>query len=131
MAASGVSALGSRRDFDYYDDSGAKWAIRLDESNTLLINPSGDVGAATATNRIPRGTRPRYVEVIDATGTVRRKCCALKLATYTGIGVTSNWTLPATDSNADTVVAPTLKTPEKVRNLIKNFDTGLTDGTNP
>lgn len=131
MAASGISALGSRRDFDYYDDAGNKWGIRLDESNTLLVNPSGDVGACTATNRLPKNIKPRKVKLIDATGAVPRECIVLKLAVYAPITGATNYTLAATDSNAGTVVAPTLKTPEKTRNIIKNFDTGLNDGTNP
>jgi hypothetical protein len=127
----GTSALGSRRDFDYYDDAGNKWAVKLDESNTLLVNPSGDVGGATAVNRLPRNVKPRYVELIDSTATVKRKCTPLKLATYATINGTTNYTLAATDSNVGTVVAPTLVRGEKRRDIVKNFDTGLTDGTNP
>lgn len=127
----GTSSKGSLRDFDYVDDGGNLWAVRLDESNTRLINPAGDVGAATASLRAPRNIKLRKVKLIDVSGLITRECVALKLATFSALSGTSNFTLPDTDSNATTVVAPTLKIPEKSRNIVKNFDTGLTDGTNP
>lgn len=127
----GTPALGSRRDFDYIDDAGSKWGVRLDESNTKLVNPVGDVGACTATNRAPKNLKLRKVLVTDVTGQIKRECIVLKLATYAAITGASNYTLADTDPNATTTVAPSLKTPEKSRNIIKNFDTGLTDGTNP
>jgi hypothetical protein len=127
----GINPLGSKRDFDYYDDAGNKWALKLDESNTLLINPSGDVGGATATARLPRNVKPRFVELIDITGIVKRKVTPLRLATYAAVVGTANYTLAATDPNAGTVVAPTLVRGERKRDIVKNFDTGLTDGTNP
>jgi hypothetical protein len=127
----GIFALGSRRDFDYFDDAGNKWGVRLDESNTRLVNPAGDVGAATATQRAPRNLKLRKIKVIDISGLVVRECTVLKLATFAAIGGATNYTLATTDSNDGTVVAPTLKSPEKSRNLIKNFDSGKNDGTSP
>lgn len=127
----GTAPLGSRRDFDYYDDSGAKYGIKVDESNTLLINPSADTGAATATARPPKNVKLRKVKLEDATGDVVRECVVLRLATYAALTGASNFTLPSTDPNSGTVVAVALKTPEKSRNIIKNYDTGKTDGTNP
>lgn len=127
----GTSPKGSLRDFDYIDDAGNKWGVRLDESNTLLVNPSGDVGACTATQRAPKNMKLRKVKVTDITGDVKRECIVLKLATFAAITGATNYTIASTDPNGGTVVAPELKTPEKVRNIIKNFDTGKTDGTNP
>ena len=127
----GIPPKGSLRDFDYIDDAGNKWGVRLDESNTLLVNPAGDVGAATAALRAPKNIKLRNVSLVDVTGTVKRQAVVLKLATFAALTGTNNFTIAATDPNAGTVIAPTLKTPEKSRNIIKNFDTGLTDGTNP
>lgn len=127
----GTDPLGSRRDFTYVDDSGQAWGLKLDESNTLLVNPTGDVGASTASNRLPRNIKPRFVQVTDITGQVVRKCIVLKLAAYAALTSGANFTLAATDSNAATVVAPKLVRGEKRRDVIKNFDTGKTDGTNP
>jgi hypothetical protein len=76
----GVNAKGSQRDFDYIDDAGQKWGIRLDESNTLLVNDVADVGAATATNRLPANIKPRSVVLIDQTGDISRTCVVLKLS---------------------------------------------------
>jgi hypothetical protein len=131
MTASGINALGSRRDFDYFDDNGNKWAANLDESNTRLVNPSGDCGAATASQRIPSNIRVRRLDLIDATNTVPRSCVVLKVTPFNNSNGQSNYTLADTDSNAGTVVAPRRKIPEKVTRLVKSFDTGLTDGTQP
>lgn len=129
MPESGIAPLGSRRDFDYFDDAGVKWGVNLDESNTLLANPSGDVGACSATSRLPRNVKPRKVLVTDATGAVSRECTILKLTAFAALNGTSNFTLAATDSNASTLVAVSRKKPEKTSRIIKNFDTGKTDGT--
>lgn len=126
----GIPSKGSQRDFDYVDDGGSVWGVRADESNVELVNTAG-TGAAVAVDRLPRNVKPRYVEVTDITGTIKRKCIVLTLARFSALSGTSNFTLPATDSNTGTVVAVGLKQPEIERNLIKNFDTGLNDGDNP
>ena len=127
----GTDPKGSLRDFDYIDDAGNTWGVRLDESNTRLVNPSGDCGACTAAQRAPKNMKLRKIKVTDVTGAVKRECIVLKLATFAAITGATNYTIAATDPNSGTVVAPELKTPEKTRNIIKNFDTGKTDGTNP
>lgn len=128
---SGTYSKGSLRDFTYVDDLGQAWGVRLDESNTRLVNPVGDVGVSTAINRAPKNMRLRKVTVVDITGTIKRECVVLKLLPFAALSGASNFTLADTDSNASTTVAVSLKTPEKTRAIVKNFDTGLTDGTQP
>jgi hypothetical protein len=126
----GISSKGSQRDFDYVDDAGVLWGLRLDESNTELVNVTG-VGAATAVNRLPPNVKPRKVVVTDVTGAIKRECTVLSLARYTALTGATPLELAATDSNATTSVRVEQKIPEKVTRIIKNFDTGLNDGDNP
>jgi hypothetical protein len=126
----GVSSKGSQRDFDYIDDAGVTWGLRLDESNTELVNTTG-TGAATATNRLPPNVKPRKVTVTDVTGTIKRECTVLSLARYTALTGSTALELPSTDSNATTSVRVEVKQPERITRIIKNFDTGLNDGDNP
>jgi hypothetical protein len=127
----GIPSKGSMRDFNYTDDGGTVWGLKLDESNTELVNLSGDTGAAVAIHRAPRNLKPRYVIVTDVTGQIKRKCIVLNLARYAALSGTNNFTLAAVDPNATTQVAVGRKVPEQVIDIIKNFDTGLTDGDNP
>lgn len=126
----GISPKGSQRDFDYIDDAGVTWGIRVDESNTELVNTAG-IGAATAVNRLPPNIRPRKVIVTDITGTIKRECTVLSLARYTALNGATALELSAQDSNATTSVRVEQKIPEKITRIIKNFDTGLNDGDNP
>lgn len=127
----GINSKGSQRDFNYVDDGGTVWGIRLDESNTELVNLSADAGAASAIHRLPRNIRPRKVVLTDITGVIKRECTVLTLARFTALTGSTNLTIPATDPNASTVVAPQYKLPERETRLIQNFDTGQTDGDNP
>lgn len=127
----GVFPKGSMRDFNYTDDGGTVWGLKLDESNTELVNLSGDVGAAVAIHRAPRNLKPRFVIVTDITGQIKRKCVVLNLPRYAALSGTNNFNLPATDPNATTTVAIGRKIPEQLNDIIKNFDTGLLDGDNP
>lgn len=126
----GTDSKGSQRDFDYVDDAGNVWGVRLDESNTRLVNTTG-LGGAVAVHRMPRNMTPRKVLVTDITGEIKRECIVLTLTRFAALNGSNNFELADTDPNATTTVAVTLKTPERETNLIKNFDTGKTDGTNP
>lgn len=126
----GIPSKGSQRDFNYFDDTGTLWGLRLDESNTELVNDSG-TGAAVAVHRLPSNVKPRRVTVVDETGGIKRDCVVLTLARYTALTGATSLTLSSVDSNATTPVRVEIKQPERTTRIIKVFDSGLNDGDNP
>lgn len=127
----GIASKGSQRDFNYVADDGTVWGLRLDESNTELVNLSANTGAATATHRLPSNITPRRAYVQDITGEIKRECTVLTLARFTALSGSTDLELSGQDSNDTTDVRVFRKVPERETRLIKNFDTGLTDGDNP
>lgn len=75
--------VGSKKYFEYTADTGSKYAIQLDESNTEALNGSdGDYSdsGTSPTISVPRNIRPRYAEYVSADGNTTRRCYALSLA---------------------------------------------------
>lgn len=127
----GISSRGSLRDFNYVDDNAEVWAVRLDESNTELVNLAAQTGVCVATNRLPQNIKLRQVFLTNEDGTVKRSAVVLTLARYGAINGTTPFELSAQDSNATTAMRIERKVPEKRTLLPKSFDTGLNDGDQP
>ncbi len=126
---------GSLRWFPYIRDDGTVNALFLDESNTKLVNVSAaTTGAVTSLDPLPKGYSPRYVDLEDSTGRIKRRCIILRPQDYAALNPAIDYQLTAgtfSGVSTDTVVNIVRKTAEKVRRQPKNADTGLNDGDNP
>lgn len=122
----------SKRWFTYYDDNSVVYAINADESNTRLVNPSGDVGAiTTGIPPLRKGVKARSITLKLSDGTTRI-CYPLKPATYAAITEGDTYAIPNFDgSPSGTAAVVILKNPEKRRRQPIPNDTALIDGTQP
>lgn len=70
---------GSRSYQNYQSDNGGTYAIQVDKSNALAVNPSASATPASLPAiTLPRNIKPRYALFSDATGTIRRRVTLLK-----------------------------------------------------
>lgn len=123
---------GSRRDFDYVSDDGDVFGINADESNVRLMNATtGNLAAPTAIHRKPSNFTLRRAILSDSTGTIKRTVPILTAADYNSLTAGQTFTLPSYDPDATSVVRVVAKIPERYKRLIRVFDTGKTDGTQP
>lgn len=119
--------VGSKRYFEYTSDSGSKYAVQLDESNTRAVgggaNLYSDSGTSSAIG-LPKNIVARYVEYVSADTFTTRRCYCMTLAQYNAA--------PPTIEDAVSGLTLTLrrKRGEKIR-VPYGVDTGQTDGTQP
>lgn len=122
----------SRRWFRYVADDGVAYGVEADESNTELTNLVAQTSLTVAgLLPLPKGYSPRYVDLEDASGNLKRKCIILTQARYAALSSADSFPV-SVDGTATTVsCAVVRKTAEKIRRQPKDGDTGLNDGDNP
>lgn len=128
-----IMSYGSQRGFRYEDDGGTVWALRLDESNTELINPaSAGVVPNTGTRRLPPEIRRRKVK-LQAADSSTKTVVVLTRARYDAIALGQTFAAPAVgeENVAGTAFTVVQKIPERVLNSVVTIDTGKTDGDQP
>ena len=126
-------SFGSMRPFEYSDDSGTKWALRLDESNTELINPaSAGVVPAAATETLPPNVLRRKVKLVAADGSTKT-VVVLTRARYDAIAIGQTFAAPAVgeENAAGTAFTVVQKIPERRVRANVSVDTGKIDGDQP
>lgn len=117
---------GSNKWFVYTTDTGADYALQLDESNTEAVNGGTQdfLNDSTLVYALPRNVKPRYALYENAAGTRQIKCIALTTAIYNGI--------PATVPTIPDPISGGTLTLKRIRpEIIKlpfGTDTGQTDG---
>lgn len=123
---------GSRKDFLYTDDSGATFAINLDESNTEAVN--GNSGGITTANNprnfIPRNVKPRELFYSNAARTRTIRCVALTPATYSALLTPPFPPLPDPLGGGSGDLQLSRANGER-RRIPSAIDTGLLDGDQP
>ena len=117
---------GSIKWFVYTDDFATDFAIKLDESNTEVVNGGVQDFPAVppTTNALPRNIKPRRVTYRSLDGTVSRSIVALNPAIFAGVTA-------GVPSYTDPVSGLTLtlyRLDGETRTLSFGADTGLTDG---
>lgn len=117
---------GSNKWFVYTTDTGADYAIKLDESNTEAVNGAVQdfLNDATVIYAVPRNVQPRYAIYENADATRQIKCVALTSTIYNAIPST---VLTITDPIAGGTLSLARIRPEKIT-LPFGRDTGLDDG---
>ena len=117
---------GSNKWFIYTTDSGADYALQLDESNTEAVNAGSQdyLNDATVVFAVPRNVRPRYAVFENAAGTRSIRCVALTPEIYAAIPGTVT---TITDPIAGGTLSLKRIRPEVIT-LPFGVDTGLNDG---
>jgi len=118
---------GSNKWFVYTTDTGADYALKLDESNTEAVNGSTQdfLNDSELVYALPRNVKPRYAVYENAAGTRQIKCVALTQTIYNGI--TAN-VATITDPIAGTGSLALVRIRPEVVTLPFGKDTGITDG---
>lgn len=119
---------GSRRNFQYTDDTGAVFLFNADEGNIEAVNgTAADIEAGNSTRPgLPRSVKPRRLTYSSPNRTRNLRIIAVTQAIYNNPPAQITINLPGDDNE----LTLTAQTPEK-RKLFPNIDTGLTDGDNP
>jgi len=117
---------GSNKWFIYTTDTGADYALKLDESNTEEVNSSSQdfLNDATVIYALPRNVKPRYAVYENAAGTRQIKCVALTTTIYNAVPSAKLTIVDPIDSGTLTLVRIR---PETIT-LPFGKDTGLQDG---
>lgn len=126
-------AFGSMRDFPYTDDDGQVWALKLDESNVEMVNPTADgLTVPAGTKRLPPDIKRRYIVLRDATlGT--KTIPILKRADFILITNGQAFATPTVgdEQAAGTSFVVTRRRPETYTREAFSLDSGKVDGDNP
>ena len=124
-------SFGSQRGFAYTDDIGTVSSIRLDESNTELVNGVSTLPPAGATG-VPSDLRVRKVKLL-APNLSTKTVTILTRAIYDAINIGSTFNAPVIgeENPSGTVFVVVQKTPEKAVRRVFSFDTGKLDGDQP
>jgi len=113
--------VGSKAWFIYTTDAGTNYAIQLDKSNALAVNPSASSNSGLPTAALPRNIKPRYALFSSTDGNTRRKVPLLKDTDVAALTPTSKFTPQGT-----TVEVTVSYTHGEIVQLPKVTDTGLT-----
>lgn len=124
----------SMRWFKYTTDEGLVYGVKRDESNTELVNTTGDSSAtiAAGTNALPKGYRARFISIFSPDGLQKKDCTILSAAQYAAIAIGASYNVGGADysgieGSAQGWIVRT-KTPELLRRQPFNGDTGNVDG---
>lgn len=121
---------GSIKWFIYTTDGGKDYAIRLDESNTEVVNGGTQdyVAGLSVADALPRNIKPRYVEYSNNERTRKIRCVCLTQTIYAGLA----GDVPAISSIPDPIAGTgslgLLALVGEKRRLPVPYDTGLDDG---
>lgn len=113
--------VGSKAWFIYKDDADTNFAILLDKSNALAVNPSAASNAGLPANGLPRNIRPRYALFRSADGLTNRKVVLLTPDDVAALTPTKSFTPQGTT----TTVTISYSRGES-KSIPKVADTGLT-----
>lgn len=118
--------VGSVKYFVYTDDLGDDYAIKLDESNTEVVNGATQdfPDVPPTTNEIPRNVKPRYLVYSNPERTITRKVVALTQAIYNGAPTA----VPSANFGAPAGTLTLFRLVGEERRLPFGADTGQTDG---
>ena len=124
-------SFGSQRGFAYTDDDGTVSSIRLDESNTELVNGVSTLPPAGAT-AIPSDLRVRKVKLLAGNQSTKT-VTILTRAIYDGIDIGDTFAAPSIgEENVPlTAFVVVQKIPEKIVRRVSSLDTGKIDGDQP
>jgi hypothetical protein len=112
---------GGNRYFTYTSDSGAKYAILLDKSNTLAVNGQGyEWSTSDPVFKLPKNVRPRTLTYESTDGLRRIKAVALDPSKFASAPM--QIADPFTQGQNLNLVQ---KVPEVMRRMPKAQDTGL------
>lgn len=119
---------GSRKWFVYTTDSGADYAIQLDESNTEAVNGAAQdfVSGLAATDAVPRNIKPREIFYQNSSGTRVIRCVALTQVIYNG-AISGGVSTISDPLNPGANLSLVRANGEKLR-IPYAIDTGLDDG---
>lgn len=126
-------SYGSQRPFRYADDSGTIWALRLDESNTELINPASvGVVPSSGTETLPSTTHRRKVKLEAADGSTKT-VVVLTRDRFDAIVLGQSFAAPSVGEENAPATAFTVvqKIPERKLRANVAVDTGKNDGDQP
>jgi len=124
-------SFGSQRGFAYTTDQGTVYAVRLDESNTELVNGVSPIPPSNST-AIPPDIKRRSVGLKAADGSTKT-VVILTRAIFDSINIGQSFASPTVgDENAPgTSFVVTRKKPESVFRRVTSLDTGKIDGDQP
>lgn len=122
---------GSFRAFNYLDDEGQTWLVKLDESNSKGVAQGGILfpSAVSAAPQLPRGLRMRYFNCVNTANPLQKrqlKCGSPTI--FNGSPVGTQVGTPAGDGHPAITWQIVSKRGERVSG-ISLVDTGLTDGS--
>lgn len=126
-------SYGSQRPFRYEEDSGVIWALRLDESNTELINPASvGIVPSAGTETLPSTTERRRVKLAGQDGSTKT-VVVLTRDRYDAIVIGQAFAAPAIgeENAAGTSFVVIQKIPERKLRVNVSIDTGKNDGDQP
>lgn len=120
---------GSIKWFVYTTDTGADFAIKLDESNTEAVNGSTQdfVSGLSLVDALPRNIKPRYVFYTNADRTRTIRCVCLTPTIYSGVLGGSAPTIPDPIAGGANTLG-FIRAVGEQRTLPAPLDTGLDDG---
>lgn len=117
---------GSLKWFIYTTDTGADYALKLDESNVEAVNGGTQdfLNDSEVVYALPRNVKPRYALYESADGNRQIKCVALTTTIYNAV--------PSTVTSITDPIGGGTLTLKRIRPEIISLpfgkDTGLTDG---
>jgi len=125
--------FGSQRGFPYTTDDGTVYGLRLDESNTELVNTgAGSLTPPSGVDTLPSNIHRRKVRLEAANGSTKT-VVVLTRTLFDGITLGQSFAAPSVgeENPAGTSFVVTQKIPERNLRAIVSLDTGKTDGDNP
>ena len=124
-------SFGSQRGFAYTDDIGTVSSIRLDESNTELINGVSTLPPA-GSSAVPKDLRVRKVKLLAANQSTKT-VVILTRAIFDSIDIGDTFAAPSIgeENPAGTAFVVTQKIPERIVRRVSSVDTGKIDGDQP
>lgn len=124
-------SFGSQRGFAYTTDEGDVYSVRLDESNTELVNGVSTLPPAGA-DGLAMDIRRRFVKLTAGNGSTK-KVVVLTRDIYDTITVGQTFAAPAVgeENPAATAFVVTQKYPERIFRRVSSVDTGKIDGDQP
>lgn len=129
-----MAGLGSRKWLKYDTDDGSQWAMFGDESNIeniVVTDANVDIAIADVDDRkwaVPQNVEPRFATFQSTTTVAKRKIRIPTPAIYQALAANDTAIALRTFSEDGETFQLQSLTPERIRPIVTDADTGLNDG---